>query len=345
MRRLRRRTRRIPILTMGKEFEVKQLVIRFIAASIAISGTFVTASADTYPSKPIRMIVNFSAGGTTDTIARLLARKAGEVLGTKIVIENKAGAGGTIGVAHLAKQPGDGYWIGTANMPAVGIIPQIRPLPYVPGKDVFQVAAVMPYEYVVLARKNAPYSTWEELIEYAKKNPGKVTFASPGTGTTNHLTMERIAKKLGIKWRHAPFKSGTKALAASAGGHVDLNNSSIGPVISALRAGKVKPLLVTSAKRFETVMPKIPTMAEKGLGFSQLSYMSIIAPKGVPPEIMAKIEAAFKAAVEDKAVLAAAHKLDMHPAFMTGAAYTSLLVKLREEWGEVLEDLSLKKKS
>lgn len=330
--------------TVGK-FAVRQFVLRLAAAGAVIAGLLSPAMADTYPSKPIRMIVNFSPGGTTDVMARLVAKKAGEVLGTTIVVENKAGAGGTIGVAHLAQQPGDGYWIGTANMPSVGIIPQIRPLPYVPGKDVFQAAVLMPYEYVILARKDAPYNTWEELVAYAKKNPGKVTYASPGTGTTNHLTMERIAKILKIKWRHVPFKSGTKALAAVAGGHVDLNNASIGAVVSTLRAGKIKALLVTSEKRLSAVIPDVPTMAEKGLGFSQLSYLSVIVPKGVPDDVKAKLEAAIKVAVEDKGVQEAAAKLDMHPAFMSGKDYTVLLARLRKEWGELLEELKLKKKS
>lgn len=318
------------------------IVTRFIAAIVIALAMYAPASA--YPDKPVRLIVNFGAGGSTDTVARLLANKASELLEGNIVAENKPGAGGTIGVAHLAQQDGDGYWIGTCNMPAVAIVPQLRSVPYDPSKDVVQVAAVMPYEYGIFARKDAPYDSWEELVAYAQENPGKVTYGSVGTGTTNHLTMERIGRDLGIEWRHAPFKAGTNAVAALAGGHVDLVNNTIGPVLSALRAGRIKPILVTSERRFD-VMPDTPTMSEKGLGFSQISYMSIIAPAGIPDDIRAKVEAAFKAAVEDQEVQKAANKLDLRPAFMSGEDYTELLVKMRKEWGEVLDNLDLKEKA
>lgn len=319
-------------------------IVKKLLATIAIMLTAtLSATAGNYPEKPVRLIVNFGAGGTTDTVSRLLVSKASEILGNAIVIVNKGGAGGTIGVAHLSKQKADGYWIGTCNMPAVAIIPQLRSVPYKPAKDLVQVAAVMPYEYGIFARKDAPYNTWDELVAYAKANPGKVTYGSVGTGTTNHLTMERIAQKLGIKWRHAPFKGGAKAIAALVGGHVDIVNNTIGPVISVLRAKRVKPILVTSEKRF-SVIPDVPTMAEKGLGFSQVSYMSIIAPAGIPDDIRIKIEKAFEAATQDKGVLKAAGKLDLHPAFLSGAEYTARLQKMQKEWGKVLDGLGIKAK-
>lgn len=315
------------------------------ALAILVALAFMAApdTARSYPDKPIQLVVNFGAGGTTDAIARIIAEQAGKTLGQNIVVENKPGAGGTIGIAELSKRSADGYAIGTCNMPAVSIIPQMRSVPYDPDNDLIQVAALMPYEYAIFAHKDAPYNTWDELVEFAKKNPGKLTYGTVGAGTTNHLTMERIAQELGIEWQHAPFKGGAKAIAALIGGHVNLVNNTIVPVLSALRAGEVKAILVTSERRFDA-LPDVPTMSDEGFDFSQISYLSIVVPKGTPDDVIAKLDDAFKEAVANPEVLAAAKKLDLYPAYMSGADYSKLLAKLKAEWTPVIEKLGLKEK-
>ena len=313
---------------------------KLIAAGALALATVAPVAAADYPEKPIQLIVNFGAGGSTDTVARLLAERLGEELGENIVVSNTGGAGGTLGVAATAESEPDGYHIGTANMPALVILPQLRELPYEPA-DVVQIAAVMPYDYGVFARKDAPYDTWEELLAYAKENPGKVTYASVGTGTTNHLMMERLGKVEGIEWRHVPFQGGAKAVAALVGGHVDLINNTIGPVYAPVQAGKVKPILVTSERPFPS-LPDMPTVADKGYDFAQVSYMSIIAPAGIDPAIVETLAAALKVATEDPDVLAAAAKLDLFPAYLSGAEYEAELETMRTEWGELLSELELK---
>ena len=310
-----------------------------VAAGAALLATSLAAQAEDYPAKPIQMIVNFGAGGSTDTVARLLAEALGKELGGTVVVSNTAGAGGTIGLAATAETEPDGYHIGTANMPALAIVPQMRELPYTP-EDVVQIAGVMPYDYGIFAKKNAPYDTWEELVDYAKANPGTVTYGSVGTGTTNHLMMERLGKELGIEWRHIPFQGGAKAVAALVGGHVDLVNNTIGPILAPVQAGKVKPILVTSERPFPQ-LPDMPVVTDKGIDFAQVSYMSIVAPAGIDPEIRATLEAAFKVAVEDEGVQAAAAKLDLFPAFVPGADYEADLAEMRAEWGALLTELGL----
>lgn len=310
-----------------------------VAAGAALLATSLAAQAEDYPTKPIQMIVNFGAGGSTDTVARLLAEALGKELGGTVVVSNTAGAGGTIGLAATAETEPDGYHIGTANMPALAIVPQMRELPYTP-EDVVQIAGVMPYDYGIFAKKNAPYDTWEELVDYAKANPGTVTYGSVGTGTTNHLMMERLGKELGIEWRHIPFQGGAKAVAALVGGHVDLVNNTIGPILAPVQAGKVKPILVTSERPFPQ-LPDMPVVTDKGIDFAQVSYMSIVAPAGIDPDIRATLEAAFKVAVEDEAVKAAAAKLDLFPAFVPGADYEADLAEMRAEWGALLTELGL----
>ncbi|UUX48265.1 tripartite tricarboxylate transporter substrate binding protein [Nisaea acidiphila] len=310
------------------------------AAGLFLAATAPVPAAD-FPTKPVEMIVNFGAGGSTDTVARLLADKMGAVLGQNVVVSNTGGAGGTLGVAATAEKSADGYHIGTANMPALAILPQLRELPYKPS-DVVQIAGVMPYDYGIFAKQDAPYDTWEELVAYAKANPGKVTYGSVGTGTTNHLMMERIAKEIGISWRHVPFKGGAKAIAALVGGHVDIVNNTIGPILQPVKIGKVKPILVTSARPFKQI-PDMPVILDKGFSFAQVSYMSIIAPAGIPDDVRSKLEGAVKAAAEDPEVLASAAKLDLYPAFLPGAEYESMLAEMGKDWGLLLKELGLPK--
>jgi tripartite-type tricarboxylate transporter receptor subunit TctC len=313
-----------------------------ITAVLVLGLTF-SALAAGYPKKPVKLYINFSAGGTTDTAARLMVSKATEVLNQALICMNKPGAGGTLGVSHVARARADGYIIGTCNMPAVAIIPQIRSIPYKPFKDLTQVCAVMPYEYGLMVRGDSPWKTWGEFLAHVKKNPGKVTYGSVGTGTTNHLVTARIGKDLGLDWKHVPFQGGVKETAALLGGHVDVINNTTASVASAIKAGKIRVLMVTSEQRFN-LCPDVPTMAEKGFKFSQISYMSIVAPAGTPQEAKDKLSAAFKAAAEDKGVLKSTGKLDLHPKFMSGAKYEALLKKMSKEWGGLFKELGVKVK-
>ena len=300
-------------------------------------------SAGEFPTKPIKLIVNFSAGGTTDTAARIMVSKVTEVLGQGIILMNKPGAGGTLGISEVARAKNDGYTIGTCNMPAISVIPQIREVPYQPFKDLEQIAAVMPYEYAMLVQGDAPWYTWDDFVEHVRANPGKVTFGSVGTGTTNHLVGARIAKELGLEWKHVPFQGGVKATAALLGGHVDIINNTAASVVSAVKAGKIKVLLITSESRFSLV-PDVPTMKEKGFNFSQISYMSIAAPAGMPEDAKEKIANAFKIAAEDKAIKKILGKMDLHPKYMDGKQYQQLLVDMSKEWGPLLTELGVKTK-
>lgn len=307
---------------------------------VGITGVAMTAE---YPAKPVKLIINFSAGGTTDTAARLMSSKVVEVLEQALICMNKPGAGGTLGVSHVARAKPNGYTIGTCNMPAVAIIPQTREVPYKPFEDLIQVAAVMPYEYGLMVRGDSQWKTWEEFVAYVKAHPGKISYASPGTGTTNHLVTARIGKELGFDWKHIPFQGGVKETAALLGGHVDIINNTTASVASSIKAGKIRVLMVTSEYRF-SLCPDVPTMKEKGFGFSQISYMSIVAPAGIPEAARNKLEAAFKVAAEDKGILKITGKLDLHPKFMPGRSYEAILQKLSQEWGALLPELGVKVK-
>ena len=318
-----------------------RLVIILISVLSLGFGHFISPANAEYPTKPVKLIINFSAGGTTDTAARVMVSKATEVLQQALISMNKPGAGGTLGISQVARAKNDGYTIGTCNMPAIAVIPQIRDVPYDPFKDIVQICAVMPYEYGLLVRGDAPWNSWDEFVAYVKANPGKVTYGSVGTGTTNHLVTARIGKELGLDWKHVPFQGGVKATAALLGGHVDIINNTTASVASSLKAGKIKALLVTSEDRF-SLTPDVPTMKERGFGFSQISYMSIVAPAGIPEEAKDLISKAFEAATEDQGVIKILGKLDLHPKFMSGEEYQALLEKLSVEWGRLLPELGVK---
>ncbi|MTJ04788.1 MAG: tripartite tricarboxylate transporter substrate binding protein [Sediminimonas qiaohouensis] len=319
-------------------FGKKHILIASTAFAVGSAFASTGSMAAEYPEKPVSLVVNFSAGGSTDTAARLMVSEATETLGQGFVVKNKSGAGGTLGVAEVARSDADGYTIGTANMPALAIIPQLREVPYEPFGDLVHIAAVMPYEYAIFVRGDAPWQTWEEFEAHIKENPGDVTYGSVGTGTTNHLTMERMAEERDLEWKHVPFQGGVKATAALMGGHVDAINNTMASVASALESGELRALLVTSEERFDLV-PEVPTMKEAGFGFSQVSYMSIVGPKGMPEKAQEKLEAAFKTAAESDAAQSAMGKLDLHPRFVSGEEYAEMLRQMTKEWSATLDGL------
>lgn len=319
--------------------KVKKL--RFLSILVAVFlFLFMGVAAADYPTKPIKMIVNFAPGGTSDFQARIIAQKAEKVLGQPIVATNKTGAGGTIGVSDVARAKPDGYTIGTCNMPSLCIIPQMRKLPYDPFTSFTHVCQALPYEYAIMVKSDAPWKTWDELVKHIKKNPGTVTYGSVGTGTTNHLTMVRIEKAIGLDWIHVPFKGGTRETAALLGGNVATINNTKVSVVSPVRAGQIRLLMITSKNRWDFASD-VPTMPEKGFDFYQESYMSIIAPAGVPEEARAKLENAFKVAIEDPEVKKASAKMYLSPEFKTGKEYAEIVKRLHREWGAVLKDLDL----
>lgn len=317
------------------------IMTRLISALAALVLTATPLAAQDYAPDEVKLIVNFGAGGTTDTAARIIARNAAERLGIEIAAMNKPGAGGTLGISELSKSKNDGSVIGTVNMPAIAIIPQMRSVPYDPKGDLVQIAAVMPYEYAIFVRGDALWQNWDELVAAAKENPGSITYGQVGTGTTNHLVMSRIAEELGIDWTDVPFQSGVEATSALLGGHVDLINNTIASLVSSLESGDVRAILITSEERFSTT-PDVPTMSEKGFDFSQISWMSIAAPAGLDEDKRKLLETAFREAVEDPEVLEATGKLDLHPRFMSGADYTALLGNMETEWSPILDEMGLK---
>jgi len=281
-----------------------------LRALILSAVTVTAASAQDYPNRPITLIVPYSAGGGNDLMARIAAEKMSRTLGQQIVIENRGGAGGSIATRQGARATPDGYTLTLSGTGTLAINPTLYPnVGYDPRKDFAPVGLIGTSALVVLVNPSIPVKTIKELIAYAKANPGKLNFASAGTGSGIHLAAEYFKVQAGIEMTHVPYKGSGPALQDLVGGHVALYFSSMPPAVGLIKEGKVRALAVTGPKRSD-IMPELPTVAEAGdmPGFEAVLHYGIVAPAGTPKPIVDKLNAALRAAVtsEDlKAKLAA----------------------------------------
>jgi tripartite-type tricarboxylate transporter receptor subunit TctC len=264
------------------------VAIAFVA-TLAGTGT-ADAQALAYPTKPIRIVVPFPAGGATDIMARAVAQKLGEAWGQSVVVDNRPGAGGNIGSELVAKSAPDGYTLemGTVGTHAINASLYAK-MPYDHVKDFVPIILVAGVPNVLVVNPSVPVNSVQELIAYAKANPGKLNFASSGSGTSIHLSGELFKTMTGVQMAHVPYKGSAPALADLLGGQVQLMFDNLPPSLPHIKAGKLRPLAVTTTTR-AAALPELPTMAEAGVpGFDASSWFGLLAPAGTPPAIVAKI--------------------------------------------------------
>lgn len=298
-----------------------------------------SALSQQFPTRPITLIVQFAPGTSTDIVARKLADEVSKTLGQPVVCVNKAGGGGTVGVAEMLRSQPDGYTIGCVNMPVLAIIPHMQEVPYDPLKDVAHICVVQPYEYGLYVKADAPWNNIKELVSHIKSHPGEFVFGSIGVGTTNHLIMAQIAKQENLKFKHVPYKGDGELIPAMIGGHVHAAVGSPSAVVPQVKAGNLKLLAVTSKDRW-SYLPDVPTILESGYSFYQSSYFSLAAPANTPAPVRQKLEDAFRKALQDPAIVAEAEsKLFAKLAYSSGQEYARYIkeqydfykVFLREE--------------
>lgn len=317
----------------------------FAASLAAVSVAFAASSAvfaQAYPTKPITLIVPWPAGGSSDVAMRAMAEHVSKTLGQPVVVDNKPGASGTLGPATMAAtaKP-DGYTI--AQMPiSVVRIPVMQKTTFDTVKDFTYIAQLTGYTFGITTKADSQFKTWGDVVKFAKENPGKVTYGTPGTGTSLHIGVEMIAAKEGIKLTHVPFKGGAETNAAVLGGHTMLqaDSSSWKPLVD---AGQLRLLNIWTAERSK-VWKDSPTLKELGYPFVFDSPFGIAGPKGMDPAIVAKLQDAFKKAIEDPAVVEALRKYDMFPRYLDAASYTKSIAELVEVEGKALKDLGLARK-
>ena len=309
-------------------------------AVVAASLSAATWAAD-FPTRPIRLLVGFPAGGPTDITMRVIAENAGKILGQPVIIENKPGAGGTLPASTVVTSQPDGYTVGQSPL-GIFRMPYTQKMTWDPLKDLTYVINLTGYTFGMTVPANSPFKTWQEFVAYAKANPGKVTYGSAGGNLTSpHLTMERIAEAAGIQVTHVPYKGSADLAQALLGGHVRAaaDSSAFVPYVE---GGKARLLNVWSEKRMAR-FPDVPTMRDLGINIVQTSPYGLVAPKGTPPDVVKKLHDAFKKALEEKSSVEALAKYDMLPNYMSTEQYTAYAQTLSKQEGEIIKKLGLDK--
>jgi tripartite-type tricarboxylate transporter receptor subunit TctC len=269
----------------------------FTLAALALLPAFVmvSAQAQTYPVKPVRIVVGFAPGGGTDIMARLLAQKLSEVMGQPFVVENKAGATGMIGAKSVATSPADGYTLLMGHVNSQAIAPALMERPqYDPVKDFAAVAYIGSVPNVLVVNPNLAAKTVPELIALAKSQPGGISFASPGIGSTNHLAGEILRKETGGNFLHVPYKGSGPAIVDILAGQVDMNFDAMPSVAPFIKSGRLRALAVTTPER-AVELPDVPTMGELGFkSFNITNWYGLVAPMGTPAAVTSALNAAIQ---------------------------------------------------
>jgi tripartite-type tricarboxylate transporter receptor subunit TctC len=316
----------------------RRSLIQLAAATLAAAS--LGAQAQAFPSKPIRLVIAFPAGGPTDITMRQLADNAGKILGQPVVVENRPGAGGTLPAQLLQTVPGDGYTL--AQIPlGVFRLPYTTKIAWDPVKDINYIINVTGYAFGIVVPTDSPIKNWNDFVSYAKANPGKLSYGSTGTLTSPHLTTELIAQKLNIQLNHIPYKGSSELAQAITGGHIMAAADSTGfaPLV---KAGKLRVLNTWGEKRLEQ-FPDAPTLKELGLDIVQNSPFGIGVPRDTPPDVAKKLHDAFKRAMEDPSYVQALQRYDMVPMYMDQAQYARFAQETFRTEKALVEKLGLAK--
>jgi tripartite-type tricarboxylate transporter receptor subunit TctC len=309
----------------------------FLSLTVALFAG--AAMAQAYPVKPIRMIVPFPPGGGTDIAARAIANKLSEDLKWTFVVENKPGAGGNLGVEQAVKSPADGYTLVIGQTSNLAINPTLyAKLPYDSLRDLSPVALIVSAPVVLVVALNSRYASLGDLLAAAKTDPGGVTFASPGNGTVSHLAGELLQRAAGVKLTHVPYKGASQALTDTLGGQVQSFMSSVPSALSQIKAGRLRAIAVTSAKR-SSELPNAPTIAESGYrGFEANTWYGLLAPAGTPPAIVARLNAEVNRALATPELR---HRLAAEGGEALGGSpeqFASFLKAEHAKWGRVVRE-------
>jgi tripartite-type tricarboxylate transporter receptor subunit TctC len=314
--------------------------ILLVAAAIFISGS---ALAQNYPTRPVKLVVGFPAGGPADIFGRIFAQALGANLGQTVIVENKSGVGGVLGIDAVAKSAPDGYTLGFNNQGSVAMAPYaLSTMPYDPRKDLALITTVVKVPEVVVVHPSVPANTLAELITYARANPGKVNFGSAGGGGITHLACELLKAEARVDLVHVPYKGAAPAVNDLLGGQVQMGIFDVPVVLPHIKSGKFKALAVTSAKRAPP-LPEVPTTAEAGYPkVISDNWYGFVAPAATPPEVLRRLQAAAVKALNSPELVEQFAKVSGIAFPSTREEYGAFLVEEQARWGTIIKAIGFK---
>ncbi len=307
-----------------------------VTLSAALAGAAMAQTA--WPERPVTLVVPFPAGGSTDQVGRAVGPELAKKFGQAFTVDNKAGATGTIGATFVKRAPPDGYTFLVTSLGPLVIVPHLmKAMPYDALKDFDLITVAVQSPNVLVVPANSPYKNVADVIAYHKASPGKMSFASAGAGSSDHLTAELFWQSTGTTGVHVPYKGGAPAITDLIGGQVDASFPNINAVIQHIKSGKLKALAITSAKR-SPLLPDVPTLDEAGIkNVEVFSWQAIVAPKGLPPAVREKAHAAFVAALNEPKVREQFTSIGFEMVGNTPAEFAAFQQKEYARWKKVIE--------
>lgn len=306
----------------------KKLLLSAVICAMGAAVLPAVAQEGAYPTKPITLVVPFPAGGATDVLGRVIAKKLGDKLGQNVVIDNKGGGGTTIGAAYVAKAAPDGYTLLISSGTTFTINPAVRPkLPYDPVKSFEPIGITGRTGLILLANKDVPVSDVKQFVSALKAAPEKYSYGSFGAGTTSQFAGEMFFHAAGVKIQHVPYKGSAPAMTDLIGGQIPFTVDTVSAALPHLKDGKVKAIAVTTAKR-SSLLPKVPTLAENGYpGLEMDTWLAVVAPKGLPPAVKTRLELTLAQVVSDPETRDKLIGMGFEPAYGSSKALAELIDK------------------
>ena len=314
---------------------------RFLAMAAGMAFAAL-AAAQNFPNKPVTIVVGFEPGGGTDTTARIIGKTLGDQLGQQVVVENRAGAGGTIAVAYVAKAAPDGYTIVLANVGALTANPFLMHLTYDPLKDLTPISMAAIFANVLVVQPGLPVKNLADYLKLAKEKPRSITYASSGVGGAGHLAGELLAIVAKVQLVHVPYKGGGPAMQGFLGGQVDSFFATPVSSIKQIEAGKAHAIATTGSKRAE-LMPDVPTVAEQGFpGYEALNWYGFLGPAGMPKPIVDRLHDEIAKAIANPEVVAAMKKTGVEPQSSRPEEFAAYIKSEYATWGKVIKQAGIK---
>jgi tripartite-type tricarboxylate transporter receptor subunit TctC len=314
-----------------------------LAAGHVIAAAAGAAAAQTYPTRPVTIVVPFAAGGGNDILARLLAQHIGQALGQQFVIENRAGAGGTIGARAVAKAPSDGYTLMVGHSGVFGVAPALYADPgYDPRRDFAPIGLIASYQQILVTHPSLPVRSVADLVALARKQPGKITYATAGVGSGSHVSTELFATMANVNLTHIPYR-GTGAMQGDlVGGHVDMAISTFPSVFGQIRSGLLRTIAVTGEAR-SSIFPDVPTAAESGVpGYAAVIHYGMVAPAGISRAIADRLNAELRAALASEDVRARIEEEGGEPLPGTPDQQAKDMAEESAKWGALVRKLGIR---